>query len=86
MRQTVENCNQADALSPSRRARKLLGETRLADLCGLTVGAIRKWDRRRSKGGKGGLIPCEYQARVLREAEVRGLSLKAEDLIAEPVQ
>lgn len=59
---------------------------RLASLCERTEGAIRKWDRARSKGGTGGLIPAEFQARILRVAKAEGLPLTAEDLIGEAEQ
>lgn len=70
---------------PSRLVRRLFGEARLALLCDRTPSAVRKWDRRRSKGGTGGLIPAEFQARILRAAGEQGLDLTADDLIAEPV-
>ncbi len=75
--------NAEAVLSPSRRARKVLGSIRLAELCGRTTDAIRKWDRPRSKGGTGGLVPAEFQARILEAAKADGLPLTAEDLIAE---
>ena len=58
----------------------------MAQLCGRGEAAIRKWDRRKSKGGTGGLVPAEFQARILDHAEKNGLPLTARDLIAEPVQ
>jgi hypothetical protein len=85
MGQIVQPGNSAAALSPSRRARQVLGSRRLAEVCGRTTDAIRKWDRARSKGGTGGLIPAEFQARILRVATEEALPLTAEDLIAEPV-
>ena len=85
MGQIVQTDNSTAALSPSRRARQVLGSIRLAELCGRTTDAIRKWDRARSKGGTGGLVPAEFQARVLRVATEEQLPLTAEDLIAEPV-
>ena len=70
--------------APSRLARQLIGSKRLAELCDRTTDAIRKWDRSRAKGGLGGLIPTEFQPRILAEAQARGLPLCARDLIAEP--
>jgi hypothetical protein len=75
-----------DATMPSREVRRLVGAVALAQLCNRTTEAIRKWDRPKSKGGTGGLIPAEFQARILDYATEKGLPLKAEDLIAEPVQ
>jgi hypothetical protein len=83
MGQTVDNDNGGAGLSPAQRARKVIGARQLAELCGRTTDAIRKWDRARSKGGTGGLIPAEFQARILVMARAEGLPLTAEDLIAE---
>lgn len=55
----------------------MLGAKRLAQVCGLTTDAVRKWDQR------GGLVPSEYQAAILRVAEAEGLDLCPRDLIAE---
>lgn len=78
--------NPAAELSPSRRVRLALGAKRLATLCDRSTEAVRKWDRAKSKGGTGGLIPSEFQARILRLVEEEDLPLTARDLIAEPVQ
>lgn len=86
MRQLVPNSNPEVERRPSRYVREVLGSIRLAEVCGRTTEAIRKWDRRRSKGGTGGLIPAEFQARILALATSEGLPIKAEDLIAEPVE
>ncbi|HEY3694095.1 hypothetical protein [Phenylobacterium sp.] len=64
----------------------MLGAVRLARICNRGTDAIRKWDRAKSKGGTGGLVPAEFQARILRVAEVEGLPLTARDLIAEPIE
>lgn len=69
--------------SPARRVRMLLTPRKLADLCDLTENAVYKWDRAKSKGGLGGLIPAQFQARILAVAEADGLPLTARDLIAE---
>jgi hypothetical protein len=86
MGQIVQHGNDAAALSPSRKARQVLGSRRLAELCERTTDAVRKWDRAKSKGGTGGLVPAEFQARILREARSLDLPLSPEDLIAEAVQ
>ncbi len=83
MGQIVHTSNGEAGLSPSRKARHVLGSRRLAELCGRTTDAIRKWDRARSKGGTGGLVPAEFQARILRVAAEEQLPLTAEDLIAD---
>jgi hypothetical protein len=84
MRQFVPNGNIEVGLSPSRKVRRLLGARRLAELCERTTDAVRKWDRAKSKGGTGGLVPAEFQARILTEARTQGLALEAEDLIGYP--
>ena len=73
-------------MAPSRLVRQLLGSKRLAALCDRTTDAIRKWDRPKSKGGLGGLVPAEFQARILAEARRDGLAIGPADLIAEPVE
>lgn len=85
MGQNVHLSNSEAPLSPSRKARKTLGSRRLAELCERTTDAIRKWDRDKAKGGTGGLVPAEFQARILRICREEGLALTAEDLIAEAV-
>lgn len=85
MGQIVQPDNSSATLCPSRKVRGVLGSIRLAQLCDRTTDAIRKWDRAKSKGGTGGLVPAEFQARILREAEADGLPLTARDLIAEPI-
>jgi len=64
----------------------LLGAKKLAVLCDRTTDAVRKWDRPRSKGGLGGLVPAEFQARILAAIRNDGHPFTAADLIAEPVQ
>lgn len=83
MGQIVQSSNSEAPVSPAKLARKLLGSRVLAEICGLTENAVYKWDRPRSKGGTGGLIPAQFQARVLKEAERRSIDLIAERLIAE---
>jgi hypothetical protein len=83
MRQPVPESNNLCGLPPSRRVRKLFGAMRTAQIAGLTENGVRKWDRPRSKGGLGGLVPAQFQARYLRIAREEGLPLTAEDLIAE---
>lgn len=84
MRQIVQRGKAEGALSPSRKVRAVIGVRRLSELCDRTEGALRKWDRAKSKGGTGGLVPAEFQARILREAEENQLPLQPRDLIAEP--
>lgn len=86
MLETDTNSNAGSRPAPSRLVRQLLGSKRLAALCDRTTDAIRKWDRPRSKGGLGGLVPAEFQERILRVAEEEGLELGARDLIAEAIQ
>lgn len=86
MGQSVPDCNDEATPSPSRVVRKIIGARRLAEVCGRTTDAIRKWDRAKSKGGTGGLIPAEFQARILRIADEEELPLGPRDLIGEPEQ
>lgn len=79
------NSNAYVQMPPARLVRRLFGAKRLASLCDRTTDAVRKWDRAKSKGGLGGLIPSEFQARILAEARKENLPLRPEDLIAEPV-
>lgn len=83
MGQIVQGGNGKAGLSPSRLARKVLGARRLAELCSRTTDAIRKWDRAKSKGGTGGLVPAEFQQRILDVADREGLPLEPRDLIGE---
>lgn len=77
------SCAEAD-VSPAKRVRLILTPRRLAALCDLTENAVYKWDRPKSKGGLGGLIPANFQARILVVAIREGLPITAADLIAEP--
>lgn len=86
MGQIIPLGNGEASLSPSRRVRNALGAKRLAALCDRSTEAIRKWDRAKSKGGTGGLVPAEFQARILKVLEAEDLGLTARDLIAEPIQ
>lgn len=86
MVQIVSSGNSEGGVSPSRRVREVVGSIRLAQLCNRTTEAVRKWDRAKSKGGTGGLIPAEFQARILRLAEAEALPITARDLIADPIE
>lgn len=86
MGQIVQEGNAEASVSPSRRVRQVIGSVRLARICNRGTDAIRKWDRAKSKGGTGGLIPAEFQARILKLAEDEQLPLSARDLIAEPIE
>lgn len=70
--------------TPARKVIRLFGSARASALAGLTTEAIRKWDRRLSKGGQGGLVPSRFQKIYLDAAESEGLQLTAEDFMAEP--
>ena len=83
MGQLVHQNNIEPVPSPSRHARRVIGARRLAEICGLTTEAIRKWDRPLSKGGTGGLIPARYQSVILETADREGLPIRSRDLIAE---
>lgn len=72
------------AAAPARIVLRLFGEAGCMAIAGVGSEALKKWKRRRESGGGGGLVPQQYQARFLAEAERRGLPLTAADLIAEP--
>lgn len=63
---------------------RVFGLKRASAIAELTTEALKKWRKRRSKGGGGGLVPAGYQARYLAEAARDGLPLTSDDLIAEP--
>ena len=88
MRQIVPNHKAKPAdrpeITPVDRLLDLFGSARVGAIAGLTTDAIRKWNRRRSTGGKGGLVPSDLQARYLAAAAAEGKPLTAADLIAEP--
>lgn len=71
--------------TPVARVIRIFGAAKASAIAELTTDAVRKWDRPISKGGGGGLIPARYQSLYLAAASDAGVSLRAEDLIAEPV-
>ena len=68
--------NGEDEETPAERAVRLLGLIDIAHACRLTTDAVRKWPK-----SKGGLIPAQHQAGVLRLARAKGVELTAADLI-----
>lgn len=84
MRQLVLNDNPQRAVSPALKVVSVFGEQRVAEICGLSIDAVRKWRRKRSTRGTGGLVPSHYLARLLRLAEHENLPLTAADFVAEP--
>jgi len=86
MRHSVPNYKVKLHETPVQRVLHVFGAARASAMVQLTTEAVRKWDRRISTGGGGGLIPAKYQARYLTAAKAEGLALTAEDLIAEPVE
>lgn len=85
MGQIVSLGNEEARLPPSRKVCDVLGIVRVAGLCERTTEAVRKWHRSKTSGGTGGLIPAEFQARLLKASDENGLGLTADDLIAEPI-
>lgn len=61
---------------PAAKAIRLLGIEDIANECGLTVSAVRKWQSK-----LGGRIPAMHQARVLNLAVRKGQVLSARDII-----
>lgn len=85
MRQSVLNHKaQAEPETPVEKVLRVFGAAKASALVGLTTEAVRKWNRRTSSGGGGGLVPSRYQSIYLTEARARGLPLTADDFIAEP--
>jgi hypothetical protein len=84
MEHIVTNINPKCAESPAEKVMRVFGSARASALAGLTTEALRKWNRRLSKGGQGGLVPARYQQIFLQAAQDEGLPLSAEDFIAEP--
>lgn len=70
--------------TPVDRLFSVIRPARASALIGLSTEAVRKWNRRRSTGGGGGLIPSQYQALYLQVATTEGLGLTAADFIGEP--
>jgi PP-loop superfamily ATP-utilizing enzyme len=64
---------------PAQRVIRLLGVIDLAYACRVTTSGIHKW-----AASRGGLIPSQHQAAVLRLAREKGVDLTAEHLIGEP--
>jgi hypothetical protein len=62
--------------TPAALAVRSLGLIDLAHSCGLTTDAVRKWLK-----SKGGLIPAQHQASVLRLARDKGVSLTPADVV-----
>lgn len=85
MRQTVLHCKAQLPETPVDRVFRVFGAARASHIAGLTTEALRKWNRRVSTGGGGGLVPSRFQARYLAEAELHNLPLTAADFIAEPL-
>jgi len=86
MRQMVQNHKAHHPETPVDKVLRVFGSARASHIAGLTTEAVRKWNRRVSTGGQGGLVPSRYQALYLNEARARGLELDAEDFIAEPLR
>lgn len=64
--------------TPAVRAVRLLGLIDIAHACRLTTDAVRKWQK-----SKGGFIPAQHQAGVLRLAAEKGVPFSAADVIAQ---
>lgn len=70
--------------TPAERLFEVFGAARVAAIAQLTTEAVRKWKRRRSTGGTGGLVPAQYQARFLAVSDQENRGLEPSDFIAEP--
>lgn len=60
---------------PAAKAVRLLGIKTIADACGLTISAVRKWN------ANGGHIPAMHQPQVLALALEHNKPLSAADVI-----
>ena len=83
MEQTAQH-TAVKAEAPAQLVCAIFGEEGAAAIAGVRIDAVRKWKRRKSSGGLGGLIPARYQHKFLRAAVVLDKVLSAEQLIAEP--
>ena len=70
-------------MAPARLVIEIFGEEGAAAIAGVKIDAVRKWKRKRSTGGLGGLVPARHQAAFLRAADVLGKALSADQLIGD---
>ena len=61
--------------------KKLGGEARVADITGTALTAPYRWQREKSKGGTGGLIPQAHHRILLDYAHAHGFVLSAEEFL-----
>lgn len=73
------------AVTPADKVVAAFGEAGAAEIAGVGIDAVRKWNRRTGTGGCGGLVPSRYQAKLLTAAQAQGKALTAADFIAEAV-
>ena len=62
--------------------KKLGGEAKVADPTGTALTAPYRWQREKTKGGTGGLIPQAHHRTLLDYAHAHGISLLAEEFLA----
>jgi hypothetical protein len=60
---------------------RLGGEARVADITGTALTAPYRWQREKSKGGTGGLIPQAHHRILLDYAHAHGIVLSAEEFL-----
>ena len=63
---------------------KLGGEAVVSGITGTAYTAPYRWQHPKAKGGTGGRIPQKHAPALLAYARDKGISLTAEELLAEP--
>jgi hypothetical protein len=61
--------------------KKLGGEAKVAGITGTALTAPYRWQREKSRGGTGGLIPQAHHRVLLDYAYARGIALSAEEFL-----
>lgn len=70
-------------MNPAKRIIELFGGVRpLARELDTDPSVVCRWALPKERRGQGGLIPAEYQGRILKLAKRKQLQVSAEDLIA----
>lgn len=57
------------------------GHAVVAELLGLAVSAVYRWDYPKSRGGTGGLIPQRHHAALLKVARERDIAVAPQDFM-----
>ena len=63
---------------------KFGGPQVVAEICGVTPNAVRRWTYPADQGGTGGFIPSKRQRALMEAARKRGIKLSAQDFFQAP--